>query len=106
MKKRKLESVLLKNIRIKDDFWDRYIKLVKGVIIPYQWRTLNDEVPDAEPSHCIKNFRIAAGEETGEFEGAVFQRYGCSEMAGSCSLYPGINGRDEELEKLADEPLI
>ena len=105
MKKRKLESVLLKNIRIKDDFWDRYIKLVKGVIIPYQWRTLNDEVPDAEPSHCIKNFRIAAGEETGEFEGAVFQDTDVAKWLEAVAFTLASTGRDEELEKLADETI-
>ena len=35
--------------------------------------TLNDNVKDAAPSHCIKNFKIAAGEAEGDFEGAVFQ---------------------------------
>ena len=100
MRKKKLESVLLKNIRIKDDFWDRYIKLVKGVIIPYQWRTLNDEVPDAEPSHCIKNFRIAAGEKTGKFEGAVFQDTDVAKWLEAVAFTLASTGRDEELEKL------
>ena len=34
---------------------------------------LRDEVPGAERSHAIANFRMAAGEETGEFYGMVFQ---------------------------------
>ena len=29
---------------------------------PYQWKALNDELPNTEPSHAIENFRIAAGE--------------------------------------------
>ena len=32
-------------------------------MIPYQWEVLNDRVDDAEPSHAVKNFRIAAGLE-------------------------------------------
>ena len=42
-------------------------------MIPYQWEALNDRVPGAEKSGCIRNFRIAAGQETGEFTGMVFQ---------------------------------
>lgn len=34
---------------------------------------LNDRLPDVETSHCIENFKIAAGESDGDFEGAVFQ---------------------------------
>lgn len=42
-------------------------------LLDYQWRLLNDEVDGAEPSHCIENFRIAAGAVEGEFYGMVFQ---------------------------------
>lgn len=41
--------------------------------MPYQWKALNDDVADAEPSHAIENFRIAAGQSDGEFYGMVFQ---------------------------------
>lgn len=41
-------------------FWKRMDDLVADVILPYQWQALNDEIPLAEKSHCIKNFRIAA----------------------------------------------
>lgn len=67
MEKVRLKSVPLKSVHIHDGFWDKYIRLVKDVILPYQWDTLNDRVEDAEPSHCIQNFRIAAGEESGTF---------------------------------------
>ncbi|MDR0897515.1 MAG: glycoside hydrolase family 127 protein [Oscillospiraceae bacterium] len=46
---------------------------VRTRMIPYQWEALNDRVPDGEPSHCIKNFRIAAREAEGDFAGFVFQ---------------------------------
>ena len=86
----KLQSLPLGDIRIEDAFWGKYIRLVKDVILPYQWETLNDNVPDAEPSHCIKNFRIAAGEETGTFQGADFPGYGCGKVAGSRRVHPGF----------------
>jgi DUF1680 family protein len=70
---KRLQSIPLKNIRIQDEFWDRYIKLVTSKILPYQWEVLNDRVEDAELSHCIRNFEIAAGRKSGEFYGFVFQ---------------------------------
>ncbi len=63
----------LKNIKIDDFFWNKYIQLVTDVIIPYQWDILNDRLEGVETSHCIENFHIAAGLSDGEFYGAVFQ---------------------------------
>ena len=71
--KSEVRSIPLHAVHIQDSFWDKYIRLVKDVILPYQWDTLNDRVEGAQPSHCIKNFKIAAGEENGEFQGAVFR---------------------------------
>lgn len=63
----------LHNLKINDPFLGQYQRLVRDVVIPYQWDALNDRVQDAEPSHAITNFRIAAGLEQGEFYGMVFQ---------------------------------
>ncbi|OCT15490.1 hypothetical protein A8709_15555 [Paenibacillus pectinilyticus] len=60
-------------VRVQDTFWNRFTELVRDTVIPYQWQALNDEIPDAEPSHAIRNFRIAAGLEEGEFGGFIFQ---------------------------------
>lgn len=49
----------LKRIRITDDFWGREQELVRTEVIPYQWEALNDRVPDASPSYCMRNFRVA-----------------------------------------------
>lgn len=65
--------VPLKNYKIEDKFWDKKIEIVQKQMIPYQWKALNDQIPDAAPSHSIRNFKIAAGLETGEFKGCVFQ---------------------------------
>ena len=62
-----------KDVRIEDEFWSPYTDLVRETILPYQWEALNDRVPDAPPSHAIRNFRIAAGLEQGKYEGLVFQ---------------------------------
>lgn len=61
------------SVKITDQFWRNYIELVKNEVIPYQWKAINDEVPGAERSHAIENFRIAAGEAEGDFYGFVFQ---------------------------------
>ena len=101
----RLADISLKNIDITDKFWNKYRSLVKDVIIPYQWDTLNDNVPDAEPSHCIENFRIAAGEKKGEFYGAVFQDTDVAKWLEAVAYVLDSQGRDEELEKLADETI-
>lgn len=64
---------ILKQISVKDDFWSHYQELVLDVVIPYQEKILNDEIPGIEKSHALANFRIAAGLEEGEFYGMVFQ---------------------------------
>lgn len=101
---KKSTGIPLKMIQINDKSWNRYIELVKEVIIPYQWNILNDLTDDGEPSHCIHNFKIAAGEEEGEFKGAVFQDTDVAKwleaVAYTLECHP-----DEELERIADETI-
>jgi len=63
----------LHKLKISDPFLGQYQQLVRDVVIPYQWDALNDRITEAEPSHAIANFRIAAGQQSGEFYGMVFQ---------------------------------
>lgn len=49
----------LKTITVTDPFWHREMELVRREVIPYQWDALNDRVPDADPSWCMRNFRVA-----------------------------------------------
>ena len=44
----------------RDSFMGRYEKLIREEVIPYQEKALKDEIPGAEKSHCIENFRLAA----------------------------------------------
>lgn len=101
---KKLMEIPLREIEITDGFWKKYIKLVGEVIIPYQWNILNDLVPGAEPSHCIHNFLVAAGDRPGEFEGAVFQDTDVAKWLEAVSYYLE-HGPDPELEALADETI-
>ncbi|MCR5764210.1 MAG: glycoside hydrolase family 127 protein [Treponema sp.] len=67
------KAINLRNIFIDDSYWNKYTKLIGEKVLPYQWQILNDNVPDAAPSYCLKNFKIAGGLEKGERKGTVFQ---------------------------------
>lgn len=99
---KKLNMIPLKNVRISDPFWDRYLELVKDILIPYQWDILNDRLENVETSHCIKNFKIAAGKETGEFYGAVFQDSDLAKWIEAVSYSLAVHP-DEDLENTVDE---
>lgn len=100
---KRLESIDLKQIQINDDFWNRYVRLVREVIIPYQWDAMNDRIADAEPSHCLDNFAIAAGKKKGRFYGAVFQDTDIAKWLEAVGYSLASAGRDAELEKTADD---
>lgn len=102
MLNKKLEMLPLKNVKINDPFWNHYMDLVLNQSIPYQWEVLNDRVEDIEPSHCLQNFKIAAGMQEGKFEGMLFQDsdiYKWIEAAAyTLEWHP-----DKELERKVDE---
>ncbi len=52
-------SIDLKNFSISDLFWKEKTDLVRTEVIPYQWEALNDNIPDADASYCIRNFKVA-----------------------------------------------
>jgi DUF1680 family protein len=83
-------------------FWARYAELVRSTVIPYQWDALNDRVAGAEPSGAIRNFRIAAGLERGEFVGMVFQDSDVGKWIEAAAYALGAHP-DPELEKRVDE---
>ncbi len=103
-RKEKLESIPLKSIKIDDSIWSPYIRLVRSEIIPYQWKALNDTLKGTVPSHSINNFRIAAGEKAGTFEGAVFQDTDVAKWLEAVA-YSLETNPDPKLEKMADETI-
>jgi len=60
-------------MKINDPFWTPVQRLMMDTVLPYQYDILEDNVPGAEKSHAVQNFRIAAGEAAGEFYGMCFQ---------------------------------
>ena len=98
---------LIKNFDVTDGFWGRYRKLVREVVLPYQEDALNDRIEDAEKSHCIENFRMAAeklrtGKCDGEFYGMVFQDSDVAKWLEGAA-YSLAQQPDAELERRCDE---
>jgi DUF1680 family protein len=92
----------LSAIKIDDSYWNRYTKLIPEKVIPYQWEILNDRVPDAPPSYCLENFRIAAGDKKGKHRGMVFQDSDAAKWLEAVAYSLAIKP-DPELEKNADD---
>ena len=98
----KLETINIKKIHIQDSFWSKHVDLVRKEIIPFQWEAMNDCIEGAEPSHCLENFKIAAGRKQGEFYGAVFQDTDIAKWLEAVAFSLATH-EDKELEKTADE---
>jgi DUF1680 family protein len=92
----------LREARITGGFWAGKIEMVARQMLPYQWKALNDEVPGAEPSHAVENFRIAAGESSGAFGGTVFQDSDVAKWLEAAS-YSLAHHPDAALEAKVDE---
>ena len=96
----------MKSFKLEAGFMGRYEMLINEVVIPYQEKALQDEIEDAEKSHAIENFRIAAqlletGKTDKNFYGMVFQDSDVGKWleAAAYSLYKNPN---KELEKRCD----
>jgi DUF1680 family protein len=68
-----LTALPLNQVRFTRGFLAERARLVREVVIPYQWDALNDRVSGAEPSGCVHNFKVAAGEKEGKFYGLFWQ---------------------------------
>lgn len=124
----------LNKIEIKDDVWSHYTSLVDEVALPYQYKMLcegdiaspnqhqmlceNDAGSDKgcdggeeqgknasqTRSSCIDNFKIAAGEMSGEHSGVVFldtDLYKWLETVAYCLQ----RGKGKSFERKADEAI-
>lgn len=96
------KSVPLQQVKLDDSFWSEYVRLVREVVIPYQYEALHDRIPGVEPSHAITNFRIAAGREQGEFHGFVFQDSDVAKWLEAAAYSLAIHP-DADLESKVDE---
>jgi len=91
-------------VRVRGGFWRQKVDVVAQQMLPYQWKALNDQVPGAEPSHAIENFRIAAGESQGTFVGNIFQDSDVAKWLEAAS-YALADHPDPVLEGQVDEAI-
>lgn len=98
---KKSNAIRIQNFTIKDDFWSAYRDLVRQEVLPYQHAMLEDQIPGAEKSHAIDNFRIAAGIKEGEFYGWVFQDSDLAKWIEACA-YSLASTPDEKLASTVD----
>ena len=97
--------IALDQVRITDELYGPMLRLVAERVLPYQWEALNDRVPGTEKSHCLDNFRVAAGDLPGRHQGAIFQDtdlYKWLEAVAYCIA----NGTGKHLLPLAQEAAV
>ena len=97
-----LREVPLSAVRINDAFWSSRQQLMTDVTIPYMEKILRDEVEGAEKSNAIRNFRMAAGEEDGEFYGMVFQDSDVAKWLEACAYSLAIKEDPALRSRVAD----
>jgi len=54
-----LQTPEIKDVEIKDQFWSKYVEIIRDVVVYYQWEILNDLVDIPVKSHAINNFKSA-----------------------------------------------
>ena len=101
-KKQYTTGIPMEQVEIEDDFGGRIQETVRTRLIPYQWEALNDHIEGAEPSYCLRNFRVAAGKEPGTFAGCVFQDSDVAKWI-EAAAYTLISHPDSALEATVDE---
>lgn len=92
----RFDPLPITGMRVTDRFFAQRMELVRTQMLPYQWEALNDRLEDTEPSHCIENFRIAAGTSQGAYHGMVFQ---------DSDLYKWLEAAAYQLAVKPDPPL-
>lgn len=99
-----MNFVPVTDVKLNDPIWSRQFGLVRDVVLPYMWQILNDNVDNAEKSHCVENFKIAAGLSSGKFYGAVFQDTDLYKWIEAVSYVLSVE-KNPHLEALADEAI-
>ncbi len=92
---------------ISGGFINRWQRLIKDTVIPYQYEVLNDRAEGVEKSHVVQNFINAAralrGEDAGDgFYGMVFQDSDAAKWI-EAAAFSLISYPDKQLEKTVDE---
>ncbi len=88
-------------VKITGEWMGGILDGVRRKMLPFQWEVLNDTVPGVEKSHCIENFRIAAGIAGGSHYGFVFQDSDLAKWL-EAAAYQLHMAPDKELEEKAE----
>jgi len=80
------------------------LNTIREEMLPFQWDVMNDAVAGVEKSHCLENFRIAAGLKEGAHYGMVFQDSDLAKWLEAVA-YQLHASPDPELEKKAEEAI-
>ncbi len=91
-------------VKINGAWMGGILHTIRTQMLPFQWEVLNDAVPGIEKSHCIDNFRIAAGLMEGSHYGMVFQDSDLAKWIEAVA-YQLQAANDPDLEKNADEAI-
>lgn len=98
----RLTNVRMEDVKLKGGLLKAVQDLIVRETIPYQYDVLNDNVKEAPKSHAVANFRIAAGEQKGEFYGMFFQDSDVAKWLEAAS-YSLILEPNPELEGILDD---
>ena len=97
-----MQKVTAQNVTMHPSFIRALMDRVADKMIPYQWEALNDRIPDADPSYCIRNFKAAAHLVDAPHAGCVFQDSDLAKWLEAAS-YMLLWRDDPETEKNIDE---
>ena len=92
------------DVKMDDPIWAKQFALVRDVVLPTMWDILNDRVEDAAKSHCVENFKVAAGASTEEFYGPVFINSDLYKWLEAVSYCLSVE-KDPALEQLCDQTI-
>lgn len=99
-----MEFVPVAAVKLDDPMWSRQFSLVRDVVLPYMWEILNDCVDNAEKSHCIENFKVAAGTSDDDYYGTVFLDTDLYKWIEAVSYCLSVE-ENPELERLCDDSI-
>lgn len=88
MTRDEIRPVALRDVQVADGFFSRYADLVREEVIPYQWEALNDRIPGAEKSGCLRNFRASPPDGGGRVHGHGLPGQRHRQVAGGRGLQP------------------
>lgn len=97
-----MSSAVIGGVSVGKGFFRSKMDDMRNTVIPYQWKVFCDEVDVVPASHCVRNFRITAGDIEGSFYGAPYQDSDVAKWL-EAAAYCLEDHPDADLEKKADD---